>query len=126
MALSDVEYAEIAYFLGYNSFQNAENIKTRIIQSLALTPTLATYRENKIRDLLKQLTQYQKDIRAGEQNAGVYQLPGQRLSPEARTNQLIQGALNCVADLSQATDVGCIADVFSRGRGTGSVKVSRG
>lgn len=126
MALTDIEYADIAYFLGYPSFQMFENIKTRIIQSLALTPTLSTYRENQIRDLIKQLKQYQKDIRAGEQNAGVYQMPGTRLSPEARTSQLISSALNCVADLEQATDVGCIGDVFNRGRGQGSVKVSRG
>ena len=125
-ALTDSEYADIAYFLGYPSTQNMENIKLRIIQSFALTPTLTTYRENQIRDLIKQLKQYQKDIRAGEQNAGVYQMPGQRLSPEARTAQLISGARNCVADLEQATDVGCIGDVFSRGRGQGSVRVSRG
>jgi len=126
MALSDAEYARIAYFLGYNSTQHFSNIKTRIIQSFGLTPTLANDRENRIRDLLKVLDQYQKDIRAGEQNAGVYQMPGQRLNPEARTAQLISGARNCVADLEQATDVGCIGDVFNRGRGNGSMRVSRG
>jgi hypothetical protein len=126
MALSDVEYARIAYFLGYPSTQNMENIKTRIIQSFALTPTLATSRENEIRDLLKTLTQYQKDIRATEQNAGVFQVPGQRLSSVQRTVELISGARNCVADLEVQTDVGCIGDVFSRSRGQGSVKVSRG
>lgn len=125
MALSDTEYARIAYFLGYNSTQNMQNIKTKIIGSFGQTPTLATDRENRIRDLLKVLEQYKKDIRSGEQNAGVYQMPGQRLDPQARTNQLIQGALNCVCDLEVETDVAAIGDVFNRGRGNGSVRVSR-
>ncbi len=126
MALSDSEYARIAYFLGYNSVQHFANIKTKIIGSFALTPTLATYRENEIRDLLKQLSQYQKDIRAGEQNAGVYQLPGQRLSSRDRTAELISGATNCVTDLEVQTDVARIGNVFSRDRGMGSVNVRRG
>lgn len=126
MALTDVEYADIAYFLGYNSYQNMDNIKTRIIGSFGQTPTLATYRENQIRDLLKQLRQYQKDIRASEQNAGIFQQPGIRMSSQTRTAELISGARNCVADLEQATDVGCIGDVFNRGRGNGSMRVSRG
>jgi hypothetical protein len=125
MALTDTEYARIAYFLGYSSTQNMANIKTKILGSFGQTPTLATDRENRIRDLLKVLEQYKKDIRSGEQNAGVYQMPGQRLDPQARTNQLIQGALNCVCDLEVETDVAAIGDVFNRGRGTGSVRVSR-
>lgn len=126
MALTDQEYADIAYFLGYISNQNMDNIKTKIIGSFGQTPTLATYRENQIRDLLKQLKQYQKDIRATEQNAGIFQQPGVRMSSQSRTAELIAGARNCVADLVFQTDVGCIGDVFSRGRGQGSVKVSRG
>jgi hypothetical protein len=125
MSLSDEEFADICYFLGFPSDQNFINVKTKIISSIGQTPTLANYKENKIRDLLKQLKQYQKDIRSGEQNAGVYQMPGQRLDPQARTNQLIQGALNCVLDLEHSTDVAAIGDVFNRGRGTGSVRVSR-
>jgi hypothetical protein len=125
MALTDTEYARIAYFLGYSSTQHMYNIKTKIIGSFGLTPTLVSDRENRIRDLLKVLEQYKKDIRSGEQNAGVYQMPGQRLDPQARTNQLIQGALNCVCDLEVETDVAAIGDVFNRGRGTGSVRVSR-
>jgi hypothetical protein len=126
MALTDTEYARIAYFLGYPSSQNMENIKTRITQSFGLTPTLATFRENEIRDLLKTLEQYKKDIRATEQNAGIFQQPGVRMSSQTRTAELISGARNCVADLEQQTDVGCIRDVFSRGRGIGSVRTSRG
>ena len=126
MALTDAEYADIAYFLGYNSYQNMDNIKTKIIGSFGQTPTLVTYRENQIRDLLKELRRYQKDIRAAEQNAGIFQSPGVRMSSQTRTAELISGARNCVADLEQATDVGCIGDVFSRGRGNGSMRVSRG
>lgn len=126
ITLSDNEYADIAYFLGYNSYQHMANIKTRIIGSFGQTPTLQTYRENQIRDILKQLKTYQKDIRSGEQNAGIFRQPGIAMDSNARTSQLISAARNCVADLEQATDVACIGDVFSRGRGTGSVKVSRG
>jgi hypothetical protein len=125
MSLTDQEYADIAYFLGYNSVQNFSNIKTKIIDSFGQTPTLATYRENTIRDLIRQLKQYQKDIRSSEQNAGIFQQPGVRMSSRDRTSELISGARNCVADLEQATDVGCIGDVFNRGRGQGSVRVSR-
>jgi len=126
MALSDSEYARIAYFLGYPSVQNVENIKTRITGSLALTPTLTTYRENEIRDLLKTLEQYKKDIRATEQNAGIFQQPGVRMSSQTRTAELISGATNCVSDLEVQTDVDCIGNVFSRDRGMGSVNLRRG
>ena len=125
MALSDQEYADIAYFLGYPSYQNMANIKTRIISSFGQTPTLATYRENTIRDLIRQLKQYQKDIRAGEQNFGMVRQPGVVINSAERQSMLISSARNCVADLEQATDVGCIGDVFNRGRGTGSVRVGR-
>jgi hypothetical protein len=125
MALTDSEYADIAYFLGYPSYQNMANIKTRIISSFGQTPTLATYRENTIRDLIRQLKQYQKDIRAGEQNFGMVRQPGVVINSAERQAMLISSARNCVADLEQATDVGCIGDVFNRGRGTGSVRVSR-
>lgn len=126
MALTDSEYADIAYFLGYPSYQNMANIKTRIISSFGQTPTLATYRENTIRDLIRQLKQYQKDIRAGEQNFGMVRQPGVVINSAERQAMLISSARNCVADLEQATDVGCIGDVFNRGRGNGSVRVSRG
>ena len=125
MALTDSEYADIAYFLGYPSYQNMANIKTRIISSFGQTPTLATYRENTIRDLIRQLKQYQKDIRAGEQNFGMVRQPGVVINSAERQAMLISSARNCVADLEQATDVGCIGDVFNRGRGTGSVRVGR-
>jgi hypothetical protein len=125
MALTDPEYADIAYFLGYPSYQNMDNIKTRIISSFGQTPTLAIYRENTIRDLIKQLRQYQKDIRAGEQNFGMVRQPGVVINSVERQAMLISSARNCVADLEQATDVGCIGDVFNRGRGQGSVRVSR-
>ena len=125
MALSDQEHADIAYFLGYPSYQNFSNIKTRIISSFGQTPTLATYRENTIRDLIRQLKQYQKDIRAGEQNFGMVRQPGVVINSAERQSMLISSARNCVADLEQATDVGCIGDVFNRGRGNGSVRVSR-
>lgn len=125
MALSDQEYADIAYFLGYPSYQNMNNIKTRIISSFGQTPTLATYRENTIRDLIRQLKQYQKDIRAGEQNFGMVRQPGVVINSAERQAMLISSARNCVADLEQATDVGCIGDVFNRGRGNGSVRLSR-
>ena len=125
MALTDSEYADIAYFLGYPSYQNMANIKTRIISSFGQTPTLATYRENTIRDLIRQLKQYQKDIRAGEQNFGMVRQPGTVINSAERQAMLISSARNCVADLEQATDVGCIGDVFNRGRGQGSVRVSR-
>jgi hypothetical protein len=125
MALTDSEYADIAYFLGYPSYQNMANIKTRIISSFGQTPTLATYRENTIRDLIRQLKQYQKDIRAGEQNFGMVRQPGVVINSAERQAMLISSARNCVADLEQATDVGCIGDVFNRGRGNGSVRVSR-
>lgn len=125
MSLSDQEYADIAYFLGYPSYQNFSNIKTRIISSFGQTPTLATYRENTIRDLIRQLKQYQKDIRAGEQNFGMVRQPGVVINSAERQAMLISSARNCVADLEQATDVGCIGDVFNRGRGTGSVRVGR-
>ena len=125
MALTDSEYADIAYFLGYPSYQNMANIKTRIISSFGQTPTLATYRENTIRDLIRQLKQYQKDIRAGEQNFGMVRQPGVVINSAERQSMLISSARNCVADLEQATDVGCIGDVFNRGRGNGSVRVSR-
>jgi hypothetical protein len=101
------------------------NIKTRIISSFGQTPTLATYRENTIRDLIRQLKQYQKDIRAGEQNFGMVRQPGVVINSAERQAMLISSARNCVADLEQATDVGCIGDVFNRGRGNGSVRVSR-
>jgi hypothetical protein len=126
MALSDVEYSRIAYFLGYSSTQHFVNIKTKIISSFALTPTLAADRENEIRDLLKQLKSYQEKIRKTEENAGVYQLPGQRLSSRDRTAELISGATNCVSDLEVQTDVARIGNVFSRDRGMGSVNVRRG
>lgn len=125
MALTDSEYADIAYFLGYPSYQNMNNIKTRIISSFGQTPTLATYRENTIRDLIRQLKQYAKDIRAGEQNFGMVRQPGVVINSAERQAMLISSARNCVADLEQATDVGCIGDVFNRGRGNGSVRVSR-
>lgn len=125
MSLSDQEYADIAYFLGYPSYQNMNNIKTRIISSFGQTPTLATYRENTIRDLIRQLNQYRKDIRAGEQNFGMVRQPGVVINSAERQAMLISSARNCVADLEQATDVGCIGDVFNRGRGTGSIRVSR-
>ena len=125
MALTDPEYADIAYFLGYPSYQNMANIKTRIVSSFGQTPTLATYRENTIRDLIRQLKQYAKDIRAGEQNFGMVRQPGVVINSAERQAMLISSARNCVADLEQATDVGCIGDVFSRGRGQGSVRVSR-
>jgi|DEB0MinimDraft_3_1074331.scaffolds.fasta_scaffold16144_2 hypothetical protein len=125
MALTDSEYADIAYFLGYPSYQNMANIKTRIISSFGQTPTLATYRENTIRDLIRQLKQYQKDIRAGEQNFGMVRQPGVVINSAERQAMLISSARNCVADLEQATDVGCIGDVFNRGRGNGSVRLSR-
>lgn len=125
MALTDSEYADIAYFLGYPSYQNMANIKTRIISSFGQTPTLATYRENTIRDLIRQLKQYQKDIRAGEQNFGMVRQPGVVINSAERQAMLISSARNCVADLEQATDVGCIGDVFNRGRGTGSIRVTR-
>ena len=125
MALTDPEYADIAYFLGYPSYQNMANIKTRIVSSFGQTPTLATYRENTIRDLIRQLKQYAKDIRVGEQNFGMVRQPGVVINSAERQAMLISSARNCVADLEQATDVGCIGDVFSRGRGQGSVRVSR-
>lgn len=125
MSLSDQEYADIAYFLGYPSYQNMDNIKTRIISSFGQTPTLATYRENTIRDLIRQLKQYQKDIRAGEQNFGMVRQPGVVINSAERQAMLISSARNCVADLEQATDVGCIGDVFNRGRCNGSVRMSR-
>lgn len=125
MALTDSEYADIAYFLGYPSYQNMANIKTRIISSFGQTPTLATYRENTIRDLIRQLKQYAKDIRAGEQNFGMVRQPGVVINSAERQAMLISSARNCVADLEQATDVGCIGDVFNRGRGTGSIRVTR-
>lgn len=125
MALTDPEYADIAYFLGYPSYQNFANIKTKILDSFGQTPTLVTYRENTIRDLIRQLKQYQKDIRAGEQNFGMVRQPGTVINSAERQAMLISSARNCVADLEQATDVGCIGDVFNRGRGNGSVRVSR-
>jgi hypothetical protein len=126
MSLSDVEYARIAYFLGYNSTQHMANVKTKILQSFGVTPTLATDRENQIRDLLKTLEQYKKDIRAAEQNAGIYQQPGVRMNSRDRTAELISGATNCVSDLEVQTDVARMENVFNRDRGMGSVKVRRG
>ena len=126
MALNDPEYARIAYFLGYSSVQNMENIKNRIVSSFGLTPTLAAYRENEIRDLIKQLAQYQKDIRVSEQNYGMVRQPGVVINSAERLAMLIASARNAVADLSVQTDISILDDIFSRGRGMGSIKVSRG
>lgn len=126
MALTDSEYADITYFLGYPSLQNWRGVKNKIETAIALEPTLATYRENQIRDLIKQLKKYQKDIRTAESNAGIFRQPGVAMNSVQTTAELISGARNCVADLEQITDASCIGDVFSRGRGQGSVKVSRG
>jgi hypothetical protein len=47
------------------------------------------------------------------------------MSSQQRVAELIAGALNCVADLEVETDVSAIGDVFNRGRGNGSVRVTR-
>ena len=124
--LTDAEYAEIALFLGYPSLQHFAGVKTQVIQALGLMPTLTTYRENQIRDLLKQIHQYRKDIRACEQNFGVVRSPGVVVDSPQRLAMLMSSARNAVAELVVLVDVAIAGDIFSRGRGQGSVKVSRG
>jgi hypothetical protein len=126
MALSDAEYADITLFLGYSSLQNWRGVKNKIDQAIALEPTLATYRENQIRDLIKQIKQYEKDIRGGEQNFGMVRQPGVVINSAERQAMLISSARNAVMQLSILTDAAMVDDYFSRGRGQGSVKVSRG
>lgn len=126
MALTDAEYADITLFLGYPSLQNWKGVKNKIDTAIALEPTLATYRENQIRDLIKQLKQYQKDLRAGEQNFGMVRQPGTVINSGERQAMLIASARNAVTDLSVLCDAAIVGDVFSRGRGMGSAKVSRG
>ena len=126
MALTNAEYLDITKFLGYNSAQYFYNVKTQIIAAIALVPEIATERENEIRDLLKQIKQYQKDIRACEQNFGVVRSPGVVVDSPQRLAMLISSARNAVSDLVVLVDVAIAGDIFSRGRGQGSVKVSRG
>ena len=126
MSLSDAEYADITLFLGYPSLQNWQGVKNKIETAIALEPTLATYRENQIRDLIRQLRQYQKDLRAGEQNFGMVRQPGVVINSGERQGMLIASARNALVELSVLCDTAIVDDIFSRGRGQGSVKVSRG
>jgi hypothetical protein len=126
MSLSDSEYADITLFLGFPSLQNWRGVKNKIDTAIALEPTLQTYRENQIRDLIKSIKQYQKDIRAGEQNFGMVRQPGVVINSAERQAMLISSARNAVSELSVLCDAAIVDDIFSRGRGQGSVKVSRG
>ena len=126
ITLNDTEYAEIGLFLGYPSLHYFNAVKTQINYTLGLMPTLTTYRENQIRDLLKQIHQYRKDIRACEQNYGVVRQPGVVVDSPQRLAMLISSARNAVTELCVLVDVAIADDIFSRGRGQGSVKVSRG
>jgi hypothetical protein len=126
MSLSDSEYADITLFLGFPSLQNWRGVKEKIDTAIALEPTLQTYRENQIRDLIKSIKQYQKDIRAGEQNFGMVRQPGVVINSAERQAMLISSARNAVSELSVLCDAAIVDDIFSRGRGQGSVKVSRG
>ena len=126
ITLNDTEYAEIGLFLGYPSLHYFNAVKTQINYTLGLMPTLTTYRENQIRDLLKQIHQYRKDIRACEQNYGVVRQPGVVVDSPQRLAMLISAARNAVTELCVLVDVAIADDIFSRGRGQGSVKVSRG
>ena len=109
ITLNDTEYAEIGLFLGYPSLHYFNAVKTQINYTLGLMPTLTTYRENQIRDLLKQIHQYRKDIRACEQNYGVVRQPGVVVDSPQRLAMLISAARNAVTELCVLVDV-AIAD----------------
>lgn len=126
MALTDSEFADITLFLGYPTLQNFQGVKNKINDAIALAPTLEAYRENQIRDLIREIKKYEKDISSGSQNYGVVRSPGTVTNSAERLAMTIADGRNAVKKLSVLCDAAIVGDYFNQGRATGSVKVSRG